>query len=87
MGGLEIASVDDNLVKIRDSTQASAEEKVGILETYRNKPWFELECSELANKRKQLKLLWQQNPKEKTAEDFTNVKCNTRRTVKKKKCD
>ena len=53
MEDLEISSVDDNWVKIRDSIKVSAKEKVGILETIRNKPWFDEECSELANKRKQ----------------------------------
>ena len=48
--GLEISSVDDTWVKIRDSIKASAREKVGVLETNRNKPWFVEECSELANK-------------------------------------
>ena len=50
---LEISSVDDNWVKIRDSIKASAKEKVGILEKDRNKPWIDEECSEIANKRKQ----------------------------------
>ena len=43
--GLEISSVDDTRVKIRDSIIASANEKVGILETNRNKPWFDEDCS------------------------------------------
>ena len=47
-----ISSVDDTWVKIRDSIKASAKEKVGVLQTNRNKPWFDEECSELANKRK-----------------------------------
>ena len=34
--GLEISSVDDTWVKIRDIIKASAKEKVGILETIRN---------------------------------------------------
>ena len=38
--GLEISSVDDTWVKIRDSIKASAKENVGVLETHRNKPWF-----------------------------------------------
>ena len=33
-----------------NSVEASAKEKVGILDTYRNKPWFDQERSELANK-------------------------------------
>ena len=36
--GLEISSVEDTWVKIRDSVKASAKEKVGILETIRNNP-------------------------------------------------
>jgi hypothetical protein len=55
--GLEISSVDDAWVKIRDSIKASAKEKVGVLETNRDKHWFDEECSQLTNKRKQTKLL------------------------------
>ena len=65
MEDLEISSVDDTWVKIRDSIKACAKEKIGILETHKKKPWFDEECSELANKRKQAKLLWLQNPKTK----------------------
>ena len=83
--GLEISSVDDTWVKIRDSIKASAKEKVGILETIRNKPWFDEECSELANKRKQTKLLWLQSPNNQTAEDFSNVRRDTGGSFRKKK--
>ena len=44
------------MVKIKDSIKASAKAKVGVLETNRNKPCFDEECSELTNKRKQIKL-------------------------------
>ena len=47
---LEISSVDSTWIKIRDSIKSMAEEKVGILETHRNKPWFDEECSELAKR-------------------------------------
>ena len=50
--GLEISSIGDTWVKIKVSINASAEEKIGILRTHRNRPWFDQECSELANKRK-----------------------------------
>jgi len=36
--GLEIPSIDDTWHEIRDSFIASAKEKLGILETNRNKP-------------------------------------------------
>jgi hypothetical protein len=35
--GLEISSVEDTWVKIRESIKASTKVKVGVLETYRNK--------------------------------------------------
>ena len=86
MEGLEISSVYDSWVKIRDSIIAAAKEKVGVLETNRNKPWFDEECSESANKRKQTKLFWLQNPNDQSAEDFSNVrsipvKCSGKRSV------
>jgi hypothetical protein len=59
---VEISSFDDTWVKIIDSIKTSEKEKVGILETHMNKPWFDQKCSELANKRKQAKLFWPQNP-------------------------
>jgi hypothetical protein len=39
------SSVDDTCVKIRDNIKASVEEKVKILETHRNKPWFDQEST------------------------------------------
>ena len=44
---LEISSVNDAWIKIRFRINACAKEKVGILETHRNKSWFDEECSEL----------------------------------------
>ena len=42
--GLEISCVDGAWVNLRDCIKASAKDKVGILETNRNKPWFDEEC-------------------------------------------
>ena len=52
---LEISSVDDTWVKIRDIIKASVQEKIGILEAHRSKPCFDQECSELAMKGKPAK--------------------------------
>ena len=49
---IEISSVDNTWVRIRDSIKASAKGKVGILGTHRDKTWFDQACSELGNKRK-----------------------------------
>ena len=74
-------------LKIRSSIKVSAEEKFGILERDTNKICFGQECSDLANKRKQAKLLWLLNPKDQTADNFTNIRCDICRTFKKKKQD
>ena len=74
-------------VEIRNSIEASADKKIGIFETHRNKHWFNQKCPELANKRKQANLLWLENPKDQTAEDLTNIRRDTCRTFKKKKCE
>ena len=76
---LEVLEISSG-VKIRDSINASAKENVGVLETNRNKPWFDEECSEFAKKIKPTKLLWLQNPNNQTAEDFSNVRRDTIRT-------
>ena len=47
--------------------------RISCCKKNRNKPWSDEECSELANKRKQTKLFWLQNPNNQTAEDFSNV--------------
>jgi hypothetical protein len=80
LAGLEIPSVDDTWVKIRDSIIASANEEIGVLETNRNKLWVDEECSELAIKRKQAKLLCLQNPNDQTVDEFSNVRRDTCRT-------
>ena len=43
---IELSSVDDTRAKMRDRIKVSAEEEVQVLETYRNKHWFEKEFSE-----------------------------------------
>jgi hypothetical protein len=53
--------------------KVSADEKVGILKTYRNEPWLDQECSELGNKRKQAILFCLQKLNDQTAADFTNI--------------
>ena len=53
MEDLEISILRCTRVKIKDCIKASAEEKVGILETHRNKLWFDQKSSEFSSKRKQ----------------------------------
>ena len=52
---------------------------------HRNKPWCNQECAESANKRKQGNLLWLQNANNQTAEDLTNIRRDTIKTLKENK--
>jgi hypothetical protein len=49
---------------IRDNIKSSAQESLGYCESKHRKPWFDEECSKLAEQRKQAKLQWLQDPSE-----------------------
>ena len=57
------------------------------MKTHRNKPWFDQESSELANKRKQAKLIWLTNLNDQNAEDLTNIWRDICKNFRKKKRD
>jgi hypothetical protein len=65
--------------------QASATESVGYYELGKHKPWFDEEYSKLLDQRKQDKLKWLQNPSETNGGNLDNVKCETSRTLRKKR--
>jgi predicted metallo-beta-lactamase superfamily hydrolase len=43
---------------IRENVKISAKESLGYYKLKQHKPWFDEECSESADKRKQFKLQW-----------------------------
>jgi hypothetical protein len=60
---------------IRENTKISAKESLGYFELKKHKPWFDKECSKLADQRKQAKLQWLQDPSEINGDNLNNVRC------------
>jgi hypothetical protein len=52
----------------------SAKECIGHYEAKRHKPWFDEECSELVDRRKQAKLQWLQDPSVVNEDNLSNVR-------------
>jgi hypothetical protein len=49
---------------IRENIKSSAKDSLGYCESKHRKPWFDKECLELVDRRKQAKLQWLQDPSE-----------------------
>jgi hypothetical protein len=67
----------------RGSIKISTEESVGYFEL--EKPWFDKECSELLDLRKQAKLQWLQNRSEINGDNLNNVRSEAIRYFRNKK--
>jgi hypothetical protein len=73
---------------IRENINISAKECIGHCEAKRHKPWFDEECSELIDRRKQAKLWWLQDPSVVNEDKLSNVRREASRHFrnKKRKC-
>jgi hypothetical protein len=73
---------------IRENINISAEECIGHCEAKRHKPWFDEECSELIDRRKQATLWWLQDPSVGNEDKLSNVRREASRHFrnKKRKC-
>jgi len=47
---------------IKENIQTSAKESLGVNELKQNKPWFDEECLDFLDQRKQAKMQWMQDP-------------------------
>jgi hypothetical protein len=70
---------------IRENIKISAEESLGYCESKHRKPWFDEECSELVDRRKQVKLQWLQDPTEANEDNLSNVSREVSRHFRNKK--
>jgi hypothetical protein len=62
---------------IRENIQISAKESLGYYELKKHKTWFDEECSELLDQRKQAKLQWLQDPSEINGDKLNNIRRET----------
>jgi hypothetical protein len=80
--GVEISSAWET---IRENIKISAIESLGYFELKKHKPWFDEECSQLLDQRKQAKLQWLQDPSEINADNLNNVRREASRHFRNKK--
>jgi hypothetical protein len=70
---------------IKENIKISAEESLGLHKRKQHKPWFDAECAEFLDKRKQAKIQWLQNPNQNNAGNLHNVRREASRHFRKKK--
>jgi hypothetical protein len=70
---------------IRENIKISAQENLGYCESKHRKPWFDEECSELVDQRKQAKLQWLQDPSEANEDNLSHVRQEASRHFRNKK--
>jgi hypothetical protein len=70
---------------LRENIHISAKASLGHYELKQHKPWFDKQCSELLDIRKQAKLHWLQNPSQMNGDNMDNARCKASRTSCPKK--
>ena len=70
---------------IKESIKTSAKESLGLHELKQHKPWFEKECLDFLDQRKQAKMQWIQDPSQSNADNLNNVRREASRHFKNKK--
>jgi hypothetical protein len=70
---------------IRENIRISAQESHSYCESEYRKPWFDEECSELVDGRKQAKLQWLQDPSGANEGNLSDVRWEASRHFRNKK--
>ena len=70
---------------IKENINTSAKESLGLYELKQYKPWFDEECLHFLNERKQAKLQWVQDPRQRNVENLNNVRRDDSRHFRNKK--
>jgi hypothetical protein len=70
---------------IRQTIKISAKASLGYCELKKHKPWFDEECSELVDQRKQAKLQWLQDPSEINGNNLKIIRREASRYFRNKK--
>jgi len=59
---------------IKEDIKTSAKESLGLHEWKQHKPWFETECLDFLDQRKQAKMQWIQDPSRSSVDSLNNVR-------------
>ena len=85
---LENLNGDENVNRvwenIKENIKTSTKEILGLHEWKQHKPWFDKECVDFLDQRKQAKIQWIQDPSRNNVDNLNNVRRNARRHFRKK---
>jgi hypothetical protein len=70
---------------IKQSMKISAQESLGLHERKQHKPWFDADCAQFLDKRKQAKIQWLQNPNQSNGDNLNNIRREASRHFRNKK--
>jgi len=70
---------------IKENIKTSAKESLALHEWKQHKPWFNKECVDFLDQRKQAKMQWIQDTSRNNIDNLNNVRRNTSRHFRNKK--
>jgi hypothetical protein len=70
---------------IKENIKISAQESLGLHERKQHKPWFDTECAEFLDERKQAKIQWLQNPNQNNGDNLHNLRRESSRHFRNEK--
>ena len=70
---------------IKENIKTSAKESLGLHELKQHKPWFDEECLQILEERKQAKFQWVQDPSQRNVANLNNVRREASRHFRNKK--
>ena len=77
---LENLNGDENVNRvwenIKENIKTSAKGSLGLHEWKQHKPWFDKECVDFLDQRKQAKMQWIQDPSQSNVDNLNNVRRN-----------
>ena len=84
---MENLNVDEDVNRvwenIKENITTSAKESLGLQKQH--KPWFDNECVDFLEQRKQAKIQWIQDPSRSNVDNLNNIRCDARRHFRNKK--
>ena len=86
---LENLDVDEDVNRawenIKENIKTSAKESLGLQEWKQQKPWFDTECLDFLDQRKEAKMYWIQDPSQSNVDNLNNVRRDASRHFRNKK--
>ena len=70
---------------IKENIKISAKESLGLHEWKQLKPWFDKECVDFLDQRKQAKMQWIQDPRQSNVDNLNNIRRDASRHFRYKK--